>query len=128
MSAQDEQLTEFERRSREVLEESVLRIDGRVRSRLNQARQAAIAEASQAPSRILAALHVDAHRRCGGCRGARCLRALAGASAWVIRSGGSGRAGVEDLDLLADSDALDLVSDQPDTGQFYEWRWINSNK
>jgi hypothetical protein len=34
MSAQVEQLTNFERRSREVLEESVLRIDGRVRSRV----------------------------------------------------------------------------------------------
>jgi hypothetical protein len=28
---------------------------------------------------------------------------------------------MEDLDILADSDALDLVSDEPDTGQFYEW-------
>jgi hypothetical protein len=28
---------------------------------------------------------------------------------------------VEDLDLLADSDALDLVSDETDPGQFYEW-------
>jgi hypothetical protein len=28
---------------------------------------------------------------------------------------------MEDLDLIADSDALDLVSDETDTGQFYEW-------
>ena len=41
-----EQLTDFERLSRQALEESVLRIDGRVRSRLNQARQAAVEAAS----------------------------------------------------------------------------------
>jgi hypothetical protein len=39
----------------------------------------------------------------------------------TLTSEGSGRAGVEDLDLIADSDALDLVSDETDTGQFYEW-------
>jgi hypothetical protein len=27
----------------------------------------------------------------------------------------------EDLDLLADSDALDLVSEETDGGAFYEW-------
>ena len=39
----------------------------------------------------------------------------------TLTSESSGRAGVEDLDLIADSDALDLVSDETDTGQFYEW-------
>ena len=34
---------------------------------------------------------------------------------------GGGHATVEDLDLLADGDALDLVSDETDSGAFYEW-------
>jgi hypothetical protein len=32
-----------------------------------------------------------------------------------------GHGTVEDLDLLADGDALDLVSDETDGGAFYEW-------
>ena len=38
----NEPLTEFERTARRLLEESVARIDGRTRSRLNQARHAAL--------------------------------------------------------------------------------------
>ena len=42
MSPVEETDTAFERHARGVLEESVLRIDARTRSRLNQARQAAV--------------------------------------------------------------------------------------
>src|SRR5258708_38457653 len=42
MSPVNEPLTEFERNARKVLEESVARIDARTRSRLNQARHAAL--------------------------------------------------------------------------------------
>jgi hypothetical protein len=112
--------SEFEKRTRELLADSVQRVDGRIRSRLNQARHAAIEEATKRPS---------VWRRFS-------LMPAAGAVAAAVLvafvllphshrgdSGteGSGRAGVEDLDLLADSDALDLVSDETDTGQFYEW-------
>ena len=45
MSPVTEPLTEFERNARALLEESLARIDGRTRSRLNQARQAALAAA-----------------------------------------------------------------------------------
>ena len=62
-----EQLTDFERLSRQALEESVLRIDGRVRSRLNQARQAAVeAVVGTTPSAFLAFLYSGPDR---GCRG-----------------------------------------------------------
>ena len=47
MSPSTEPAMDFERRARAVLEEDVLRIDGRIRSRLNQARQAAVAEAAK---------------------------------------------------------------------------------
>ena len=42
MSPVNEPLTEFERNARVVLEESLSRIGGRTRSRLNQARHAAL--------------------------------------------------------------------------------------
>ncbi len=112
---------EFEERARALLEDSVQRVDGRIRSRLNQARHAAIAEASRRPSlwrrfalmpaasavaaTVLVAFVFWPHSHTGD----------------SLTAEASGRAGVEDLDLLADSDALDLVSDETDTGQFYEW-------
>jgi hypothetical protein len=114
---------EFERRARALLEESVQRVDGRIRSRLNQARHAAIEEASRRPSLF---------RRFTLMPAAASAVAAAVLVAFVLwphsRSGdspiaeGGGRTSVEDLDLLADSDALDLVTDEStDTGQFYEW-------
>jgi len=50
MSPVNEPETAFERNARTVLEESVLRIDARTRSRLNKARHAAL-EAALAPRR-----------------------------------------------------------------------------
>jgi len=111
---------EFEQRARALLEDSVQRVDGRIRSRLNQARHAAIEEASRGPS---------LWRRFTLTPAASAV-AAAVLVAFVLwphsHSGDSltaeGRPGVEDLDLLADGDALDLVSDETtDTGQFYEW-------
>jgi hypothetical protein len=121
----DEMPSEFERRAQALLEESVTRIDGRVRSRLNQARHAAV-EASQgrssfwrrftlmpAASAVAAAALVafvlwpHSHQHQG--------------DALVASSGGGGHATVEDLDLLADGEALDLVSEETDGGAFLEW-------
>jgi ferric-dicitrate binding protein FerR (iron transport regulator) len=115
----DEVTGEFEQRARALLEDSVLRIDGRVRSRLNQARHAALEETSRRPSlwrryslmpaasavaaAVLVAFVLWPHAHQGD----------------AIVEGGHGT--VEDLDLLADSDALDLVSDETDGGAFYEW-------
>jgi hypothetical protein len=113
--------SEFEKRTRELLEDSVHSVDGRIRSRLNQARHAAIAETAKRPS---------AWRRFSlmPAAGAVAAAVLVAFVLWPhshrgdsgTESGGRA-AGVEDLDLLVDSDALDLVSDEPDTGQFYEW-------
>jgi len=50
MSPEQEPLTPFERNARTVLEESVQRVDARTRSRLNQARQAALAAAAAGPA------------------------------------------------------------------------------
>jgi hypothetical protein len=113
---------EFERRARALLEDSVQRVDGRIRSRLNQARHAAIDEASRRPSASRRFTFMPA-------ASAVAAAALIAFVLWphshssdpVIAEGGA-HTGVEDLDLLADGDALDLVSeDSADTGQFFEW-------
>jgi hypothetical protein len=123
MSPAEEPLTPFERNARTVLAESVLRIDARTRSRLNQARHAALAAA--APRR--------------GFLSSFTLMPAAGAAAAVLvavmlwhhqpagdLSAADGQhLAVEDMDLLADSEALDLV-EQGD-GSFYEWAAAQSD-
>ncbi len=121
MSAQGEQLTDFERRSRLVLEESVLRIDGRVRSRLNQARQAAV-EAAAAKRRPIFWRLFTLVPTAGAAAAALLVamvlwhRAPDGAPPVVVAD-----THLADLDLVADGDALDLVQDGDGSGSFYEW-------
>ena len=126
MSAQGEQLTDFERRARVALEESVMRVDGRVRSRLNQARQAAVeaAESRRRPlfSRFFTLVPV-----------ASAAAAALLVAVFLVHPGGPQTdltsvadrvdpAGSVDLELLADSDALDMVEEGGDgSGSFYEW-------
>jgi hypothetical protein len=109
---------EFEQHARTLLEGSVLRIDGRVRSRLNQARHAAIEEAVRRPSfwrRF--SLMPAASAVAAAVLVAFVLWPHAHQGESVVEGGHT----VEDLDLLADGDALDLVSDETDGGAFYEW-------
>jgi hypothetical protein len=115
-----EMSSEFEQQALALLEDSVTRIEGRIRSRLNQARHAAIAEAS---------------RSRGGLSLLRRFTLMPAASAVAAAAlvafvfwphsphtyQAAAPASAEDLDLLADSDALDLVSDETDSGAFYEW-------
>ena len=118
----NETTSEFEKRTRELLEDSVQRVDGRIRSRLNQARHAAIEEATRrrsSPWRRFMLMPAA---------GAVAAALLVAIVFWPhshmgdkLTSESGGRASMEDLDLIADSDALDLVSDETDTGQFYEW-------
>jgi hypothetical protein len=119
MRVESEQLTEFERRARVALEESVLRIDGRIRSRLNQARQTAV-EAAEAPRRPLFSRFFTLVP----------AASVAAATFLVVmvlwhrgpEVDGHPPAAVEDMDLLADSDGLDLVEEGGDgSGSFYEW-------
>jgi hypothetical protein len=121
-----EALTEFERNARALLEESVRRIDGRTRSRLNQARHAAL-EAAAAP------------RRGGFWRRFALMPAAGAAAAAVLVAivmwprdlqrpelplleaphSVAEHAGVEDIDLLADGEAMELM--EGEDGSFYEW-------
>jgi hypothetical protein len=118
----NDETLEFEKRTRGLLEESVQRVDGRIRSRLNQARHAAIEEATRSRPSLWRRFTLTP------AAGAVAAALLVAFVFWphshmgdTLTSESSGRTGVEDLDLIADSDALDLVSDETDTGQFYEW-------
>ena len=116
-------VTDFERNAHLVLEESVSRIDARTRSRLNQARQLAVEAA--------AARHRPWWRSFAfmPAAGAATAALLVAVMLWhrepTVREPPllEGRApAVEDLDLLADTEGLDLVEgwDGPGPG-FYEW-------
>ena len=120
MSSVDENLSTFERNARTVLEHGVARIDGRTRSRLNQARQAA--------------LEAAATGRTAWWRSLTLMPAAGAVAAAVLVSvmllrGHPGslpptaveaqHSEVEDLDLLADKDGLDLM--EGGDGSFYEW-------
>ena len=116
-----EQLTDFERLSCQALEESVLRVDGRVRSRLNQARQAAV-EAASARRRPLFSRFFTLVPTAGAAAAAVLVAMVLWHRAPQLELPGAieGQK-VEDLDLLADGEALDLVQDGDGSGSFYEW-------
>jgi hypothetical protein len=119
MSPIEEAPDEFERQVRVVLEDSVTRIDGRIRSRLNQARHAAI----EAGSRRRPVFWRRFALMPAGAVAAAVLVAFVLWPHSPLRDTPMAEGGhaVEDLDLLADGDGLDLVSDGPDGGAFYEW-------
>ena len=123
MSPVNSPVTDFEHNARRVLEESISRVDARTRSRLNQARQMAVkaADARHRPWWRSFSLMPAA--------GAVTAALLLGVMLWhrepAVREPPllEGRpAAVEDIDLLADAEALDLVEgwDGPGPG-FYEW-------
>ena len=113
-----EQLTDFERLSRQALEESVLRVDARVRSRLNQARQAAV-EASSARRRPLFSRFFTLVPTAGAAAAAVLVTLVL----WHRGPQIEPPEGVPptDLELLADGEGLDLVQDGDGSGSFYEW-------
>ncbi len=119
MTADEKDFGEFEKRTRALLAESVTRIDARVRSRLNQARHAASAALEQPARRPF--WRSFAFAPATGAVAAVLLAVVL----WGPRPGQiwplaeTGTSAVEDLDLVADSDTLDLI-EQGDGG-FYEW-------
>ena len=102
----------FEKRTQEVLEESAGRLDGRTRSRLTQARHAALAQLEN-PARNWWRSYVPA-----GAAAAVAVLAV------VLWSGPAQRlpvaSPVEDMELLSDAEAPDFVADGDDL-EFYEW-------
>ncbi len=122
-------MSEFEDRTRATLEASVERLDARTRSRLNQARQRALAEA-EAAAEAREASPWQRLMRPGGWvpAGVVAAAALIAVTLWVS-PGGIDRAPqqarfeattFDDLDLLADADVVDLEAGITDY-EFYEW-------
>lgn len=103
--------TEFEKRTREVLEESTSRLDGRTLSRLTQARHAAL-DQMQRPVRQRWWAFAPA--------GAAAAVAVIAIVMWSGRTEVEKDSVVEDLELLADADAAEFVADEEDL-EFYEW-------
>ena len=117
MSPVNEPVTEFERNARVVLEESLSRIDGRTRSRLNQARHAALAAAGAPPPAWWRSLTLMPTA------GAATAALLVAVVLWHRQPAGEPPVleaqHAEDMDLLADSEALELLDGWD--GPFYEW-------
>lgn len=119
MNADDMQTKELEERARGLLGESVTRVDARVRSRLNQARHAALEE--------IAAGQRSFWRRplfmpATGAVAAAVLVAIVltaqfrGEGALPVGEGGQA---FDDIEMLADNEGLDLIENWD--GNFYEW-------
>jgi hypothetical protein len=120
-------VTEFEQQARALLEQSADQLPGSVRSRLTQARYAALAaRPARAPSfarrwvpagaAVAAALALLVVYVPHGRNAAE--NPLAGAG---LANGGLASAGLEDIELLTDSDAVPLNGDQDMDDDFYEW-------
>ena len=117
MSAVNEPLTEFERNARVVLEQSLARIDARTRSRLNQARHAALEAAGARRRAWWRSLTLVPTA------GAAAAALLVAVLLWHRQPGGEPAVleaqHVEDMELLADAEALELLDGWD--GPFYEW-------
>jgi ferric-dicitrate binding protein FerR (iron transport regulator) len=107
--------TNFEKRTQEVLEESVGRLDGRTRSRLTQARHAALAQLEQ-PARHWWRSYVPA----GAAAAVAVLAVVMWSGPGIDRQQAASASAADDLELLADADAPDFVDDGEDL-EFYEW-------
>jgi hypothetical protein len=113
----DPSLVEFERRIRAPLEASVETLNARVRSRLTRARYAALEAAggrrhygwrSWAPAGAVAAALVIS------------VFAFEQHRGMTVASSEANTA-LEDIDLLSDSDALEMAQEQDGDYDFYEW-------
>jgi hypothetical protein len=116
--------SEFEQQARALLEQSAEQLPGAVRSRLTQARYAALAAQ---PARRLS------FARRWAPAGAAVAAALALLVVYVphmreaaenpnpLVTAGLANAGLEDIELLTDSDAVPLNGDQDMDDDFYEW-------
>ena len=105
--------TEFERRASAVLRDGTDGLDGATRSRLTQARHAALSQLGHESGWRNLRLILP-----GGAAAAAVLMALLWNFNGTVMPGGSG-ATLEDMDLLADAEGYEL-SQEPDL-DFIEW-------
>ena len=125
MSPVNEPLTDFERNACRVLAHAVTRVDARTRSRLNQARHAALEALGTQPKAWWRSYTL---MPTAGAAAAALLMAVV---LWHREPAGDApaleahAAVVEDMDLLADSEALELMDGWD--GSFYEWAAAQSD-
>jgi len=126
MSRVDEDLTQFERNARIILEESARRIDARTRSRLNQSRHAALAAAGTRRRAWWAGFTLMP------AAGAMAAALLVAVVLWHREPAGTAplaldgqHPAVEDMELLTDNDSIDLMEEWD--GSFYEWAAAQSD-
>jgi len=121
--------TDFERQLQALLEASVQGVGGHARSRLNQARHVALAEAAQGghwSPLVRAATWLRLRLLWMPVAGAMAAAVLVAFVLWPNAPQGSypavdtNHTTVEDLDLIADREGMDLMQGGGD-GQFYEW-------
>jgi hypothetical protein len=118
--------TEFERNARVLLEHSIGRIDARMRSRLNQARQRAVEEGAGGRHRPW--WRSSALMPAGAVAAALLIAVVLWHRDPAVRQGPlpEGRvSAVEDMDLLADAEGLDMIEGWD--GPFYEWAAAQSD-
>ncbi len=113
----------LEQRSRQLFDESVGNIDMRIRSRLNQARHAALEAVARPRARFLGLPLAPS-------AAGLCAVALLGVAVWIgvpsaFRpiAAGDAAASFEDLDIIASTeessgDTLEMLQDDAD---FYDW-------
>ena len=111
--SKDNDPTEFERRASALLRDSADGLDGATRSRLTQARHAALSQLGQGSGWRSAWLIVP-----GGAAAAAVLMALLLWNGNAALPGGSGST-LDDMELLADAEGYEL-SQEPDL-DFIEW-------
>jgi anti-sigma-K factor RskA len=118
----EEPVTEFERNARRVLAESVTRIDARTRSRLNQARHAALEAVG---TRRRSFWRSYTLMPTAGAATAALLLAVVLWQRQPMSDTPGLEAHTEDMELVADSEALDLMDNWD--GSFYEWAAAQSD-
>ena len=114
--SQDPEETALEKRTREVLEESTARLDGRTLSRLTQARHAALAQ-QERPARQAWRTLMPVGAAAAGVLAVVMLTNRPDSEIAALAANASP---FDDLELLSDADAPDFVDDGEDL-EFYEW-------
>ena len=112
---------EFETRAQQAFHASVNRLDAASRSKLNQARQRAMAEASQGWRWQWARVGLQSRALAG-------LAALGMAVFFIAPNAalhyGAESAIAEEMELLSTNDSWDLYAEEP---EFFEWAGQDSN-
>ena len=129
MNAEDKDAanSHFEQRTRELLLQSADALPGSVRSRLTQARYAALAAHSSKAAPSFTRRWMPAGAVAGVVLALFVVLVPHGSSNNMARLAMAGPPIIEDIDMLTDSDALPLNGDQDVDFDFYEWAAEEAN-